>query len=125
MQNFKIPGKRHMNYALRPAETDVKSRFLGQRYILQKEENIRGDNSATPKDDISESKKKAEEGLKALLRRFDGKHTQNSIYSAGETLSSREKTGFYNRWKTDQARQLKKSYDVEVAVLIDESVWKL
>ncbi|KAK3576233.1 hypothetical protein CHS0354_002836 [Potamilus streckersoni] len=69
--------------------------------------------------------KNAEEGLKALLRQFDGKHNLSNVYSAGETLSSRENSAFYNRWITDQARQLKKSYEVEVAVLIDESVWNL
>ncbi|KAK3598243.1 hypothetical protein CHS0354_001064, partial [Potamilus streckersoni] len=90
----------HRNYDLRPAQSDVTSRFLGKRYILQEEENIRGDNSATPKDTIRESKKKAEAGLKALLRQFDGKHTQNNIYSTGNTLSSREIPAFYNRWKT-------------------------
>ncbi|KAK3598245.1 hypothetical protein CHS0354_001066 [Potamilus streckersoni] len=91
--------------------------------------------------DIFYSKKKLLEEItqphmKALLRQFDGKHKLNNVYSAGDTLSSRKETAFYKRWKTvisfslqiiyvDQARQLKKSYDVEVAVLIDESVWKL
>ncbi|KAK3576236.1 hypothetical protein CHS0354_002839 [Potamilus streckersoni] len=101
----------HKNYDLRPAETDVTSRFLGKRYILQEEENIRADNSATPKDNISESKKKAEKRLKALLRRFDGKHKLNNVYSAGETLSSREKTAFYKGWKTGRnsySKQTKK-----------------
>ncbi|KAK3576239.1 hypothetical protein CHS0354_002842, partial [Potamilus streckersoni] len=115
----------HKNYDLRPAETDVTSRFLGKRYILQEEKHIRGHNSATPKGNIKKSTRKAEEGLKALLRRLDGKHKLSNGYSAGETLSSREKTAFYKGWKTDQARQLQKFYDVEVAVLIDESVWKL
>ncbi|KAK3598241.1 hypothetical protein CHS0354_001062 [Potamilus streckersoni] len=90
----------HKNYDLRPAETDVTSRFLGKRYILQEEENIRGDNSTTHKDIIPESKKKAEEGLKALLRQFDGKHKLNNVYSAGDTLSSRKETAFYKGWKT-------------------------
>ncbi|KAK3598239.1 hypothetical protein CHS0354_001060 [Potamilus streckersoni] len=125
----------HRNYALRPAEIDVTSRIHGKRYIIQDEEHISGHNSSSHKDTIRESEKKAEEGLKALFRRFNGKHTQNSIYSAGDTLSSREIPAFYNRWKTGRngysaqmkmmSRQLRKSYDVEVAVLIDESVWKL
>ncbi|KAL3855225.1 hypothetical protein ACJMK2_014445 [Sinanodonta woodiana] len=127
--NIRI-GRR--SYDLRPAEIDVTSRelsdvpgFLGKPYTLQDEEYIRGYSSAENKETIHASEKEMEEGLKVLLRRFDAHKKHGNIGPAVDTSSARNVPASSNRWAIDKSRQLKKAYEVEVAVLVDESIWSL
>ncbi|KAL3855268.1 hypothetical protein ACJMK2_014484 [Sinanodonta woodiana] len=115
--NIRI-GRR--SYDLRPAEIDVTSRELSDD-----EEYIRGYSSAENKETIHASEKEMEEGLKTLLRQFDAHKKHGNIGPAVDTSSARNVPAFSNRWAIDKSRQLKKAYEVEVAVLVDESIWSL
>ncbi|KAL3853998.1 hypothetical protein ACJMK2_013282, partial [Sinanodonta woodiana] len=122
-----------ISYDLRPAEGDFASRnsfdvpsLLGKRYVLQDNANIRSVN-AVGNDTARDDTKDVEQERTTLLRR---------LRRQKQTLSSLqiEKTGTksdnnYNNINTREVNtrwlNIKRHYYVDVAVLVDSSVWDI
>ncbi|KAL3836840.1 hypothetical protein ACJMK2_022253 [Sinanodonta woodiana] len=99
--NVRIRGR---DYAIHPAETDAKSRYvledpgvLGRQYVLQIETHPLGYDAFGNKDAAQEIDKNTEQRFMSLLRSFNKGHKQKHLSPVFTTLSSTNVSTLYNR----------------------------
>ncbi|KAK3578109.1 hypothetical protein CHS0354_007820 [Potamilus streckersoni] len=123
------------DYNLRPAKGEFTSNNLLQvpdvlrkRYVLEDIENIQGENSVENEDAENYEETKLGQGSITRLRRSPVKCVKLPSQNISD-LVTRVATSDNNYSERnsveDSTRQLRKSYYVDVAVMIDSSVWNL
>ncbi|KAL3856577.1 hypothetical protein ACJMK2_011312 [Sinanodonta woodiana] len=120
------------NYDLQPSDSDVISRnleyvqdLLGKQYVLRNHATIERDASVETKDAANVNKRSLEENFNNLFLRFaheQGK--RNHFPHKHSMLSSRKETGLHYTGEINKKDNVKKVYWVDVAVLIDSTIWE-